>query len=290
MDPVAAIDAAWRRRCREDELLLRTMGPPVDSELPAALAEAADGGDVRGDRIGREARRLVTADTSVLEAMRQLSVLAVAAAEQLPPEQGAGLIRGLGFAFEAIGVAYVSSAEKVAQTDRLTGLPNMRVLDRDLEMAVARVEASGGSTAIALLDLDGLKVANDDFGGHFAGNHYIKRFGAELAAAAHELQGRAYRLHDGGDEFCVLLNDCSRDAAEAALERLVDRADVAPFCYGVAACPDDGLDAPALMFIADKERLYAMKESRPREERAASARAWLESDHWDFEPGSAANG
>ena len=276
---VAAIDAAWRRRCREDELLRRTTEPTLGSGLPAALVEAADDDDLDRDRLSVEARALAAEGASVEEALRQLFLLGAEAAAALPDDRGVRLVRGLGYAAEAIAASYVSSAEELALTDELTGLPNRRVLARDLDGAVARVEASGGAVALAILDLDGLKVANDEFGGHLAGDHYIRRFGAQLLGAVRN-KGRVYRWH--GDEFCIVFRDVSRRDAEDLLNQIRHRPEVAPFSYGVAACPEDGLDAAGLQVTADEERLYAMKESRTREERAETARAWLQSTHWDF--------
>jgi diguanylate cyclase (GGDEF)-like protein len=255
----------------------------LDSSLPAALVEAAASDDPHPKRIATEARALVAAGASVEETLRQLFLLGAEVAQVLPDDQGVRLVRGLGYAAEAVAASYVSSAEELAQTDELTGLPNRRVLARDLDGAVTRVDASGGAVALAILDLDGLKVANDEFGGHLAGDHYIKRFGAQLLDAVRS-QGRVYHWH--GDEFCVLLRDLSRGHAESLLAQIRSRPNIAPFSYGVAACPEDGLDAEGLQVTADEERLYAMKESRTPRERAASARAWLGSAHWDYaDPG-----
>ena len=234
-DPVAAIDAAWRRRCREDELLLRTIEPSLDSDLPAALVEAAAGQGAGGDRIIDQARGLIRTGASVEEVLRQLFLLGSVATAALAEEHKPRLVEGLGYAAEAIAVTYVARAEHVSQTDRLTGLPNDRVLERDLAGAVARVETEGGSFAVAFLDLDGLKVANDEFGGHLAGDHYIKRFGAQLLDAVREVRGRVYRWHEHGDEFCILFRDVTRERVERALHELRDRSDVAPFSPDLAA-------------------------------------------------------
>jgi diguanylate cyclase (GGDEF)-like protein len=90
-----------------------------------------------------------------------------------------------------------------ASHDHLTGLSNRRAFVRDFERLL---EERGHATDILLFcDLDGFKEINDT-GGHSAGDEL-------LAAVAVELRGRV--RHDdlvarmGGDEFAVLLRDCS---------------------------------------------------------------------------------
>jgi diguanylate cyclase (GGDEF)-like protein len=243
--------------------------------LSATLAGARDD----EDGVAAEAAALARGDVSFDGAVKQMFLLGETFAPAMPPDRTQLLIRSLNVGVAVIGRAYVGRAEAVARTDALTTLPNERVFLEDLDGATARVESTGGRFAVAAIDLDGLKVANDEFGGHAAGDHYIRRFAAELLQAARPRQGRAYRLH--GDEFFVIFRDRVRAEAEAVLEALQDRPEVAPFSYGVAESPGDGVDPEVLIHIADRERLYEMKESRPG--RAQAARAWLRSPQWDFE-------
>jgi diguanylate cyclase (GGDEF)-like protein len=65
-----------------------------------------------------------------------------------------------------------------------------------------------------LCDLDRFKSINDRFG-HAAGDEVIRRFGANLLQHFGEdaLCGRV-----GGEEFCILLPDCSPETAQAHWE------------------------------------------------------------------------
>ena len=72
------------------------------------------------------------------------------------------------------------------------------------------------------------------------------------------LEDSAYRF--GGDEFAVLLPGASTGQAEMVLERVAEAASAAPFTWGVAACPDDGLTAEELVSAADL-RLYARRRT-----------------------------
>ena len=94
------------------------------------------------------------------------------------------------------GLAHVGHLEGLGLTDSLAAMPNRRALHQDFTRAGPEVEK-----ALALLDLDGFKSVNDQYG-HFVGDRLIK----ECALLLHEVcgtDGRAYRL--GGDEFAILV-------------------------------------------------------------------------------------
>ena len=110
-------------------------------------------------------------------------------------------------------------------TDPLTGLPNRRSMFVHLSRELARAERLKSEVAIIVMDIDGFKTINDTYG-HNVGDHALR----EVAAA---LQG-ALRPYDlcvryAGDEFIVVLADCSREAggsqtARAAAAARRDRA------------------------------------------------------------------
>ncbi len=94
-------------------------------------------------------------------------------------------------------------AEALAQTDSLTGLVNRRGWDLLVEDAQERVSAYGDPVAIAVIDLDGLKVLND-VEGHAAGDELLCRTATALISVA-EATDRLARF--GGDEFAILSNN-----------------------------------------------------------------------------------
>lgn len=101
-----------------------------------------------------------------------------------------------------------STVWRFAHQDPLTGLANRRELDRRFR------DVDWQSTPVALLlgDLDGFKTVNDR-DGHPAGDELLREVGAVLGeVAAAEDDATAVRL--GGDEFCVLLPNCTLEAAE----------------------------------------------------------------------------
>ncbi len=101
-------------------------------------------------------------------------------------------------------------------TDELTQLPNRRALMQRLADEVVRVQRYGGSLALAIVDLDGFKPINDQYG-HDAGDMVLKRF-AETALSV-------FRHHDtvaryGGEEFAILMPNTDIEGAMCALKKI----------------------------------------------------------------------
>jgi diguanylate cyclase (GGDEF)-like protein/PAS domain S-box-containing protein len=96
--------------------------------------------------------------------------------------------------------------------DRLTHLPNRRLLLDNLKHVLMSSARSGEHGALILLDLDHFKRLNDTLG-HKMGDELLKQVAGRLKACVRESDQIA-RL--GGDEFVVLLSALSRDAKEAA--------------------------------------------------------------------------
>jgi diguanylate cyclase (GGDEF)-like protein len=97
-----------------------------------------------------------------------------------------------------LGRAYVGATAK-ARTDPLTGVGNRLAWEEAIAAAAAEVEA-GAAFGVVLVDVDGLKTANDQHG-HAFGDRILAATGHALAAAvrAGDVVARI-----GGDEFAVL--------------------------------------------------------------------------------------
>jgi len=154
-------------------------------------------------------------------------------------------------------------------TDPLTGLPNRRSMFVHLSRELSRAERLKSEVAIIVMDIDGFKAINDTYG-HNVGDHALR----EIATA---LQG-ALRPYDlcvryAGDEFIVVLADCSREAAEAKRRELQVR--IAEIqvevragkrlrlgaSAGAAVFPNDGGTYEALLAAAD-HLMYRDKAAR----------------------------
>jgi len=94
------------------------------------------------------------------------------------------------------GLANIGQLEDLGLTDTLAAMPNRRALHIDY----AR-QGEGQEKALALIDLDGFKSVNDQYG-HFVGDRLIKEC-AKLLGEVCGTEARAYRL--GGDEFAILV-------------------------------------------------------------------------------------
>ncbi|MDY0241338.1 MAG: EAL domain-containing protein [Rhodospirillaceae bacterium] len=89
-----------------------------------------------------------------------------------------------------------------ATHDILTGLPNRRLLERDLPQILSEAQATGETVAVLFVDLDGLKTVNDVMG-HSAGDELLIESGQRMVAFAGP---GSIVVRFGGDEFVVILN------------------------------------------------------------------------------------
>ena len=106
---------------------------------------------------------------------------------------------------------------QLAFYDPLTGLPNRRLLDDRLRLAIASSKRSGLCCALMFLDLDNFKPLNDAHG-HAVGDLLLTEVATRLKNCVREIDTVA-RL--GGDEFVVLLDKLSLDKDDATAQSLV---------------------------------------------------------------------
>ncbi len=130
--------------------------------------------------------------------------------------------------WSARAASRLRAAERLATTDPLTGLANRRQLDRVLCAEGARAVRTGGDLCVAFVDLDGFKAVNDRTG-HRSGDTVLVTVAAAWSAAL-----RPYDLlaRHGGDEFVVVLPDCTPGGACRVVDRLRS---TAPAVTGVSA-------------------------------------------------------
>ena len=153
-----------------------------------------------------------------------------------------------------------SAEEKVVQLayfDELTGLPNRRLFNDRLSMALAAAHRDKQMLAVMFIDLDRFKEVNDSLG-HNAGDTLLKLVSERIINTLNEGDTLA-RL--GGDEFIVLCEVENVAAvirlAEGILNHLNTPFKLEGFEVGVTASigaavyPDDGLDSETLLKHAD---------------------------------------
>lgn len=157
--------------------------------------------------------------------------------------------------------------EHRANHDDLTGLPNRGHFLERLSQAVADGKRYGRSYALMVIDLDGFKAVNDR-AGHAAGDGLLREVAQGLREVVRggDVVGRL-----GGDEFVLLMEyrrwpEEPASVAARALARLSLRVAVAGGTtavapsIGIAAFPEDGVEASTLLANAD----LAMYEAKRR--------------------------
>ena len=147
-----------------------------------------------------------------------------------------------------------------ATSDSLTGLANHRRLFEVLHSEICRSKRTGREFSLLLLDLDGLKKLNDQFG-HLVGDRAICRLSQVVLDCSRSIDTAA---RQGGDEFALVLPETGAAAATIVARRICDlvRKDVEQpalsVSVGVASYPNDAQTIGTLLYAADRA-LYAMK-------------------------------
>ena len=106
--------------------------------------------------------------------------------------------------------------EKLAITDGLTKLFNLRHFYSQLEVEVDRSNRYGHLLSLLLLDIDHFKKYNDTFG-HLEGDKVLIRLAKIIKSGLRTIDS-AYRY--GGEEFTVILPETGGAEAKTAAERI----------------------------------------------------------------------
>ncbi|MFP4137063.1 MAG: EAL domain-containing protein [Halomonas sp.] len=159
--------------------------------------------------------------------------------------------------------------KRLAYYDPLTGLPNRRLLDDRLALAIRHAHRQEKRLAVIFLDLDHFKQVNDALG-HAAGDELLLKVSRRLRTHLREDDTLA-RL--SGDEFLVLLNEVEElDEVTRVARRLIDSVS-APFeledqvfrvgcSLGIGLYPDDAASPDGLVRCADSAMYQAKQEGR----------------------------
>jgi len=159
--------------------------------------------------------------------------------------------------------------EYVIDHDLLTGLFNRRRFDQEVDRELERHARLGHGGAVLIMDLDGFKAINDEFG-HATGDQLLRGIAATLREQSRASDVLA-RL--SGDEFALLLPEATREVAELVagkIVRLIARQHIAvgterahvTASIGVALL--DGLDDLELLALADAAMYSAKASGRNR--------------------------
>ena len=199
------------------------------------------------------------------------------------------LILFTGLFMAAGGYAYrqleTASAElqELSFTDEVTGLYNRRFFSIRLGEEIGRYQRFHSPVAVVLLDLDGFKAINDQWG-HGAGDRTLQAVARLLLEHS---RGVNVVARYGGDEFAVLMVETSRSGAMQYADRIRQILAAHAFAHGarvtaslgVAAVPEDAITADDAVRVADaalyiakrggKNAVAGHSPASPREEPAA---------------------
>lgn len=261
--------------------------------------ERAEGSLKAGRVAGRSPREYVARTSEALQICRA-ELLVPEWVEFLPPDVQVMLLAPLRIGRDVVGVLEVGSRtqaafdedeanvlealadqlaialenawlyaeiERLAATDGMTGVYNVRYFYQALDREVVRSRRYGQETSILICDLDDFKSINDRFG-HLAGDDVLRQVARLLQQTCRESDLVA---RYGGDEFAVILTQTGQQEAQRVVSRLQEGIHTHPFdvggqflgeqltiSIGMAGYPHDGADAESLVRVAD-ERLYQEK-------------------------------
>jgi len=162
----------------------------------------------------------------------------------------------------------------LAHVDALTGLPNRRAYDKQLDKEWRRIKRSRQPLSLLVIDVDFFKEYNDTFG-HQAGDDCLIQIARSIEDVFRRSGDFVARL--GGEEFVALVPVTESDAAA----ELAEQARQAVFNLGMphpnpdreyvtisiglsTTIPDEFLNASELFESADKALYAAKDEGRNR--------------------------
>jgi diguanylate cyclase (GGDEF)-like protein len=151
-------------------------------------------------------------------------------------------------------------------TDDLTQIYNYRFLKMALRREVKRAARFSQKFSILMIDVDNLKVYNDQ-NGHLRGSEVLRTVAQIVVKEARSIDLVAKY---GGDEFVVILPQTAREGACVLADRVKLGVEGTAFplvppgvitvSLGVATYPENGITAGELLEAADIA-LYAAKQA-----------------------------
>jgi diguanylate cyclase (GGDEF)-like protein/PAS domain S-box-containing protein len=158
-----------------------------------------------------------------------------------------------------------------ATHDALTKLHNRIAFETILENTVQQVVRENSEHSLLFMDLDKFKVINDT-AGHLAGDEILKQAAFVLGKS---IRKNDYLCRFGGDEFGLILFDCTADLAKKLAQKLIDTILEHTFYWnnksfkvglsiGIARIDPKNTDVTALLSRADLACYLAKEKGRNR--------------------------
>ena len=154
-----------------------------------------------------------------------------------------------------------------AKRDTMTGLPNRRALDERLDDEINQSYRTGYPFAVVMMDLDGFKTVNDNYG-HPIGDQVLRALFNYLNIG---IRSNDFLARYGGDELTLVLSKSDLSTARVVTDKLLSRLEKFKFQFpdgknikigmsgGIAIYPLHGR-APAELLRAADYALYRAKK------------------------------
>ncbi len=160
-----------------------------------------------------------------------------------------------------------------ATHDALTGLANRLEFETQLEELLADATSNATKHALLFIDLDRFKHVNDT-GGHAAGDRLLCEVGMKMRSC---IRSRDTLARCGGDEFAIILRECTVEQAQRVAQSVCDAIAALRFAHGthrftigasVGIVPVDARwsDTRAVQHAADTACYSAKRAGRNRVE------------------------
>lgn len=157
--------------------------------------------------------------------------------------------------------------------DPLTGLFNRRYMEETFDREISRAMRKQKPLAVIMTDIDGFKAIND-LAGHVLGDKALSYVSSYFMGS---IRASDVACRFGGDEFCLILPDCSLEEGIRRANMLRNGVESLSFdaaepfgihgvtmSFGVAALPENGVTREALLSAADNALYSAKREGRNR--------------------------
>lgn len=151
--------------------------------------------------------------------------------------------------------------EELTKLDPLTNIYNQRAMQDLLRTALAVAKRHQTLLSLVYIDVDKFKEINDTFG-HIKGDEVLKCVGQILIKNVREVD---VPCRYGGDEFCILLPECSKKNAKKICQKIaLEFSRKFPdfsLSIGIAETgPTEFIDGDLLIQAAD-EKMYLAKKN-----------------------------
>ncbi|MBI4685117.1 MAG: GGDEF domain-containing protein [Nitrospirae bacterium] len=167
-------------------------------------------------------------------------------------------------------VMLFQETQRLALTDSLTGLYNVRHFYDILNKEIARARRYNALFSLILFDIDDFKVINDTYG-HQAGDEVLRSVASILKCISRETD---IVVRYGGEEFILMLPNTSKQETFNLANRIKEKIEDHKYLEkeavnitisgGIATFPEDAGDSKALLYAADMAMYKAKAMGKKR--------------------------